>query len=199
MFVEYAPAVAVHVPLIGMSAQMVGKDGESGSIDRRSRMESRGRALAQDLGLDVGAYEACSNLHWAFTLFKSHVERGPLAEAGLSMSGFVALWSLWVHGEMEAKALAAEVGIARSSLSELARRLEERQFVFRKSHPNDGRAVLFDLTDDGRAVLEEIWPKLNHAEAEATATLSAESRSLLASALRQVSDQLSILLELDES
>lgn len=158
-------------------------------------MEARGRVLGEGLGLDMSAYEACSNLHWAFTLFKTHVERGPLAEAGLSMSGFVALWSLWVHGEMEAKALAAEVGIARSSMSGLAGRLEERQLIFRKPHPNDGRAVLFDLTNDGRTVLEGIWPKLNDAEVEATSTLSIERRLSLAAMLREISDQLTNLRE----
>jgi DNA-binding MarR family transcriptional regulator len=173
--------------------------GVSEAIDRRSRMERRGRALGEELGLDVSAYEACSNLHWAFTLFKVHVERGPLAAAGLSMSGFVTLWSLWVHGEMEAKTLAAEVGIARSSLSELARRLEERQLIFRRSHPSDGRAVLFDLTGEGRAVLEEIWPKLNEAEAEATAPLSIERRLSLAAMLREMSDQLTTMLEVDDT
>jgi DNA-binding MarR family transcriptional regulator len=181
-----------------MSEQIDVEGRESGALERRTRMEVRGRALAEDRELDVSAYEVCSNLHWAFTLFKVRVERGPLAQAGLSMSGFVTLWSLWVHGEMEAKALAAEVGIARSSLSELARRLEERQLILRKSHPSDGRAVLFDLTDEGRVAIEAIWPKLNETEAEATATLSVGRRSSLAAMLREMSDQLTTLLENDD-
>jgi len=161
-------------------------------------MEERGSALGEELGLDMSAYAACSNLHWAFTLFKTHVERGPLAEAELSLSGFVALWSLRVHGAMEGKTVAAEVGIARSSFSGLARRLEDRGLIFRESHPDDGRAVLFDLTKKGRNVLEEIWPKLNKAESEVTASMTTEHRLLLASMLREMSDQLANLIEADD-
>ncbi|MYB27706.1 MAG: MarR family transcriptional regulator [Acidimicrobiaceae bacterium] len=163
-------------------------------LEARHGIEQRGVALARELGIDQSSFQVASNLHWTFTLMKALFERGPLAEERLSMSGFVALWALRVSGEMEGREVAAEVGIARSSFSGLANRLEQRGLIQRRQSPNDGRAVLFSLTEQGRVVLERVWPELNRCEQQLSEHLGPDGRRELADALRSVADQLTTLL-----
>lgn len=150
--------------------------------------------LAEELGIDESAFLVASNLHWTFTLMRTLFERGPLAPENLSMSGFATLWALRVNGEMEGREVAAEVGIARSSFSGLANRLEQRGLVRRRQHPADGRAVLFSLTEAGRVVLERVWPELNRSEREMSTHLGPSGQRELADALRRVADQISAIL-----
>ncbi|MDE0655985.1 MAG: MarR family transcriptional regulator, partial [Acidimicrobiaceae bacterium] len=85
--------------------------------------------------------------------------------------------------------------IARSSFSGLANRLEQRGLIQRRQSPNDGRAVLFSLTEQGRIVLERVWPELNRCEQQLSEHLGPDGRRELADALRSVADQLTTLLQ----
>lgn len=164
-------------------------------LEERHTIEQRGLDLAKELEIDERAYLVASNLHWTFTLMRTLFERGPLAEENLSMSGFVTLWVLRMSGEMEGREVAAEVGIARSSFSGLANRLERRDLIQRRRHPGDGRAVLFSLTEAGRVVLERVWPNLNRSERQLSSHLGPSGQEDLADALRSVSDRISTLLQ----
>jgi DNA-binding MarR family transcriptional regulator len=44
------------------------------------------------------------------------------------------------------------------TLSSTIDRLEERGFVSRRDHPSDRRAVLVELTDEGRQVVADLFP-----------------------------------------
>lgn len=161
----------------------------------RHELERRGQELANQLEIDEVSYLVASNLHWTFTLMRVLYERGPLASEKLSMSAFVALWSLRVSGEMEAHQVAAEVGIARSSFSGLATRLERRGLIRRRDQPTDGRSVLFSLTDEGQAVIDRVWPAVNRAATELSEHLGEASQRELADSLRSIADRLTLLLE----
>ena len=164
-------------------------------LEARRVIEERGLELARKLGIDEPSFHVASNLHWTYTLMRTLFERGPLYSERLSMSGFTALWALCVSGEMEGREVAAEVGIARSSFSGLANRLEARGLISRRPSPEDGRAVLFSVTEAGRGALERVWPKLNCSERELSEHLGAEGQSELADLLRSVADRLTSLLE----
>lgn len=118
------------------------------------------------------------------------MERGPLADANLSMTAFIALWSIWVNGDMEAREVAAEIGIARSSFSELANRLEQRGLLSRHADSSDGRVVVFRVTDTGRATIERLWPQVNIDVSRMCAILDEDKRAELVAHLGQVADQL---------
>ncbi len=165
------------------------------SVEARRNIEAKGRSVANDLNIDVGAYEVVSNLHWAFTLLKTHVERGPLAEANLSWAAFVALWSIWVNGEMDGSRIAVEIGTRKSSFSEMAKRLEDRGLLSRRPHPEDGRSVLFDVTPQAQELLAELWPKLNGEASAITKGLDADAKRSFAALLRGMADELTELAE----
>ena len=164
-------------------------------LKSRHSIEERGLQLARELDIDERSFQVASNLHWTYTLMRTMFERGPLKSERLSMSGFAALWALHVSGETEGREVAAEVGIARSSFSGLANRLEARGLITRRQSPHDGRAVLFSITDAGRAVFERAWPKLNGAERKLSEHLGPAGQRQLADLLRSVAGQVTSRLQ----
>ncbi len=160
----------------------------------RYDMEQQGLRIARDLGLDELSFLVASNLHWSFTRMRTFYERGPLADDGLSLSGFVTLWALRVNGEMDAASIASEVCITRSSFSGLAGRLEERGLIERREHPTDQRSYLFQLTPIGAEVIERVWPKVNGTAAQLSKHLGEARQRQLAEALGIVADHLESLV-----
>lgn len=160
----------------------------------RYGMEQQGIRVARELGLDEFSFLVASNLHWCFTRMRTYYERGPLADDGLSLSGFVTLWALRVNGEMDAASIAGEVSITRSSFSGLARRLEDRGLIERRAHPTDQRSYLFQLTPIGAEVIERVWPRVNGAAAQLSKHLGEARQRQLAEALGTVADHLESLV-----
>lgn len=74
------------------------------------------------LPLDFRAMGVVSNLFRASTAIRRHMESTILAADKLSWTSFVALWVLWVWGEMESRDLAAAVGISRPTSTVSSRR-----------------------------------------------------------------------------
>lgn len=170
-------------------AQGVGETPEN-----RSRyLQRRGAELARENDIDVEAFNISGNLHMVFTLMKAMAERGPLAEAKLSMTAFIALWSIWVNGDMEGKEVAAEIGIARSSYSELAQRLVQRGLLSRQEDPTDGRVVLFRVTELGASTVEETWRLMNAEMKVMVSGFEAGERTELADNLQRLADQLILM------
>jgi DNA-binding MarR family transcriptional regulator len=98
----------------------------------------------------------------------------------------VALWVLWVWGEMESRELAAAVGISRPTSTGVVTTLEGRGYVRRRRDAADGRRVRVSLTAKGRTKIERLFPKFNAQEVAVTAHLSPEDQDHLASTLRSM-------------
>lgn len=136
------------------------------------------------LPLDFRAMAAVSNLFRASTAIRRHMERTVLAGDRLSWTSFVALWVLWVWGEMESRELAAAVGISRPTSTGVVTTLERRGLVRRRRSAEDGRMVRVSLTPAGRRLIEDLFPRFNAVETAVTARLSAEEQETLAGMLR---------------
>jgi MarR family transcriptional regulator, organic hydroperoxide resistance regulator len=136
--------------------------------------------------LDFRAMAAVSNLFRTSTAIRRHMERTVLAGDRLSWTSFVALWVLWVWGEMEGRELAAAVGISRPTASGVARTLEHRGLVRRRGDASDGRMVLFRLTSSGRRTIEALFPRFNAEEIAVVSDLDVDQQEALASMLRTV-------------
>jgi DNA-binding MarR family transcriptional regulator len=138
------------------------------------------------LSLDFRAMWAVSNLFRASAAIRRHMESRVLAVDRLSWTSFVALWVLWVWGEMESRDLAAAVGISRPTSTGVVTTLERRGYVRRRKSAEDGRMVRVSLTDRGRTKIEELFPRFNAEEAAVTAHLSAEQQESMAAMLRSM-------------
>ena len=110
------------------------------------------RKVVEELGhlpLDFRAMAAVSNLFRASAAIRRHMEAKILADDRLSWTSFVAMWVLWVWGEMESRDLAAAVGISRPTSTGIVTTLEGRGFV-RRSKNGRGRPARPGLAHHGR-------------------------------------------------
>jgi DNA-binding MarR family transcriptional regulator len=147
------------------------------------------RKVLEQLGhlpLDFRAMGAVSNLFRASAAIRRHMESKVLAADRLSWTSFVALWVLWVWGEMESRDLAAAVGISRPTSTGVVTTLERRGLVRRQKSSQDGRMVRVSLTERGRAKIEDLFPRFNAEEAAVTSHLSPQEQDSMAAMLRSM-------------
>ena len=136
--------------------------------------------------LDFRAMWAVSNLFRASAAIRRHMEAKILADDRLSWTSFVAMWVLWVWGEMESRDLAAAVGISRPTSTGVVTTLEGRGYVRRSKAAEDGRLVRVTLTDTGRRKIEELFPRFNAEEVALTTHLDQGQQEQLAALLRSM-------------
>src|SRR5918994_7686324 len=147
------------------------------------------RKVVEELGhlpLDFRAMATVSNLFRASAAIRRHMEAKVLAEDRLSWTSFVAMWVLWVWGEMESRDLASAVGISRPTSTGIVTTLEGRGYVRRSKTAEDGRLVRVTLTDTGRRKIEELFPRFNAEEVALTSHLSSEQQDAMAMMLRSM-------------
>ena len=145
------------------------------------------RRIEEQLGhlpLDFRAMAALSNLFRSSTAIRRHMEANVLAPDRLSWTSFVALWVLWVWGEMEARDFAAAVGISRPTATGVMTTLETRRLLTRHKAARDGRMVLVSLTAEGRSMIERLFPRFNAEETAVASALTVDQQTALASMLR---------------
>ncbi|MBI3647290.1 MAG: MarR family transcriptional regulator [Actinobacteria bacterium] len=139
-----------------------------------------------EMPLDFRAMAVVSNLFRSSTAIRRHMESKILARDRLSWTSFVVLWVLWVWGDMEARELAAGVGISRPTATGVVTTLEGRGFVRRRKAVADGRLVIVSLTAAGRRKIAELFPLFNAEEVAVTSHLSAADQEMLATWLRSM-------------
>jgi MarR family transcriptional regulator, organic hydroperoxide resistance regulator len=147
------------------------------------------RRVLEALGhmpLDFRAMWAVSNLFRASAAIRRHMEAKILADDRLSWTSFVAMWVLWVWGEMESRDLAAAVGISRPTSTGVVTTLERRGYVRRRRNAEDGRMVRVSLTERGRRKIEDLFPRFNAEEGAITSHLSDDQQDAMAAMLRSM-------------
>ena len=138
------------------------------------------------LPLDFRAMWAVSNLFRTSAAIRRHMESTVLAPDKLSWTSFVALWVLWVWGEMESRDLASAVGISRPTSTGVVTTLEGRGWAERRKSAEDGRMVRVSLTPAGERKIAELFPRFNAEETAVTATLSTQQLAEIAAMLRSM-------------
>jgi DNA-binding MarR family transcriptional regulator len=147
------------------------------------------RAVAErldGLALDMAAMAVIQNLYRAAGAIRNHLERSVLAPHGLTWTGWVVLWVVWIWSEIEARHVAAEAGISKGTLTGVLSTLESRGLLTRRTHPDDARRVLVALTARGERLMREVFPVFNGQEAAVTSALTPHERLQLAELLRNV-------------
>ena len=97
----------------------------------------------------------------------------------LSLTAAMALDTLKREGPVRLTALAAAAGISQPSMTELVHRLERQELAIRVDDPKDGRAALVDITDTGRAMLDDRRRYRRHRLAELLTALTPEEEATL--------------------
>src|SRR4051795_3496896 len=139
-----------------------------------------------DLPVDLAAMAVCANVFRAAQGVRSHLERSVLRRHDLSWTGFATLFTVWVWGPQEVRALAESTGVARPTISGVADTLERGGLVRREGHETDRRLCRVALTGEGERLIEALFPEFNAGESALTAGLDAGERATLARLLRRV-------------
>jgi DNA-binding MarR family transcriptional regulator len=106
---------------------------------------------------------------------------------GLSFARYEALVLLVfsARGSLPLGKMGERLQVHPTSVTSIVRRLEGAGFVARRPHPDDGRAVLAEITPDGRAVVERATRDLVDADF-ALGALSEDQLRALSDLLRPV-------------
>lgn len=151
------------------------------------------RAVSERLGgipLQWEQMHAAANLHRAAAAVRLHFENSVLRGSDLTWTAFVVLWVVWIWDELETRHVAAEAGITKGTLTGVAKTLATRGLLIRRKHADDGRLALLSLTDKGKRLMEELFPKFNAEEVFVTERLSPAQCGTLADLLRAILTQL---------
>lgn len=147
------------------------------------------RQVSERLGglpLDYAAMAVTSNLFRAANAVRNHLERSVLAQHNLSWTGFVVLWVAWIWEPIETRQIALEGGFSKATLTGVLTTLQDRGWVTRERSQADGRLVLVRLTDDGRAMMAELFPEFNLEEQHISGPIDVARREELAEMLRLI-------------
>jgi MarR family transcriptional regulator, organic hydroperoxide resistance regulator len=145
------------------------------------------KAMSAHIGkmrLDFPAALAVSSLYRAANAVRNHLTNSVLREHDLSWTGFVVLWVVWIFDGMETRHAAQSAAISKGTLTGVAKTLESRGWLTREIDAADRRLVQLRLTPAGVALMEELYPKFNAAEAEVVARIEAGDLPALTEHLR---------------
>ena len=101
---------------------------------------------------------------------------------------YAALIAIRTHPGIDATRLSAVIAFDRSTLGSVIERLEAKQFIVRKPGAMDKRVKLLHLTKAGAAVLREIMPFVDRAQARMLQPLKPADRRTLLALLTQLVD-----------
>lgn len=77
---------------------------------------------------------------------------------GINPTEFAVLELLFHKGDQPIQAIGKKILIASSSITYVVDKLEEKQYVTRKACPTDRRVTYASITDEGKKLMEQIFP-----------------------------------------
>jgi DNA-binding MarR family transcriptional regulator len=156
--------------------------------DRHTLSETE-KAMSAHIGelpLDFPAAAAVSSLYRAANAVRLHLTNSVLRKHGLTWTGFVVLWVVWIWDGLETRRAAENAAISKATLTGVVKTLEARGLITRRVSDTDRRLVNLELTPAGLALMKELYPVFNAAEAEVVAGLSPRGVAQLTSSLRSI-------------
>jgi len=112
-----------------------------------------------------------------------------VAGSGVSPSEYAVTSWLNVRGSITPSELAADLGIAPTTLSSMLDRLVRKKQIRRTRHPADGRSALLELTAQGKATIVQNNGRLSDLLAAVRANLDGDAEEVLET-LRLLEDAL---------
>jgi MarR family transcriptional regulator, lower aerobic nicotinate degradation pathway regulator len=109
-------------------------------------------------------------------------------EFDLTPVQYAALVGIHTHPGIDATRLSAVIAFDRSTLGSVIERLQAKGFVERKAAPEDRRVKLLYLTRAGAALLRDIIPAVDRAQARMLQPLKPADRKTLLALLTQLVD-----------
>jgi DNA-binding MarR family transcriptional regulator len=135
-------------------------------------------SYANDMPSTTATLELASELRVSLMRVARRL-RSERVDEGLTLTQLSVLGSLERHGAMTLGELAAHEKVQPPSMTRTTAALEERGLVTRFAHPTDGRQILVDVSDAGRALLREDRRRREAWLAGRLESLTSDERALL--------------------
>lgn len=117
----------------------------------------------------------------------AHRESRKLVAAyGLTFTQFEVMEALLHKGPLTVNGIIEAVLSTGGNITVVVRNLEKRNYVARLTNPEDGRSFIVELTDEGRAVIEEVFPRHMKLLDKALAALSDDDIETIVGLLHRV-------------
>ncbi len=113
--------------------------------------------------------------------------------SSLTQRQYALLHALSRHNGASQMQLVKLTGIDRSTLADMARRLEERGLIRRRSSRRDKRAKSLHLTQKGRIALQDVEPLMAEVDRRMLGVLSAEQKTQFIDALKRIAHATSMI------
>ncbi|MDT8860822.1 MarR family transcriptional regulator [Alkalihalobacillus sp. MEB130] len=136
--------------------------------------------------LDLDAIAVVTNIYRMAQGLRNKMEREVLAEYGLSWTSFSMLYDLWIGQSVETKILAESAGVSKATISNITKTLEKKEFCYRKVDIRDRRITYVTITEKGRRIMEELYPKFHKGEVEIVSSLSVNEQKNMSALVRRV-------------
>jgi DNA-binding MarR family transcriptional regulator len=140
----------------------------------------------EGLEIDFAAAQTISSIYRAANAIRAHITNAVLRQYGLTWSGFVVMWVVWISDGMETRHVAESAAISKATLTGVVKTLESRGWMTRETLVTDRRLVRLRLTRSGIDLMNELYPKFNAVESTVVQELSARSQARLTRDLRNI-------------
>lgn len=139
--------------------------------------------------LNLEAIAVVTNIYRFAQGLRNKMEREVLSEYGISWTAFSLLYDLWIKNAVETKILAASAGVSKATISNITKTLEQKKLCYRKVDNRDRRITYVIITDKGRSIMEDIYPRFHKGESEIVASLTVDEQKSISALLRKVIKQ----------
>jgi DNA-binding MarR family transcriptional regulator len=102
---------------------------------------------------------------------------------------FSVLAALARFGDLDQVSLGGVTALDRTTTLVVLNKLEERGLTTRTSSQKDRRSKIVAITDEGRTVLQRIWPSVKATQERILAPLSPRERTQLTTLLSKIADE----------
>ncbi|WP_282140022.1 MarR family transcriptional regulator [Cytobacillus oceanisediminis] len=136
--------------------------------------------------LNLDAISVVTNIYRVAQGLRNKMEQEVLSQYSLSWTAFSMLYDLWIWESIETKKLAESAGVSKATISNITKTLEKKELCFRKTDNRDRRITYVSLTNKGKQVMEDLYPKFHSGEVQIVLGLSSGEQKNLSRALRRV-------------
>lgn len=105
---------------------------------------------------------------------------------GLNLTEFGVLELLFHKGDQPIQKIGQKILIASSSITYVVDKLEKKKYAKRVSCPTDRRVTYAAITDEGRVLMEEIFPKHTELMNELMGVLEAKEKTTMIEKLKKL-------------
>jgi len=107
-------------------------------------------------------------------------------EYGLNLTEFAVLELLFHKGDQPIQKVGQKILLASSSITYVIDKLENKNYLTRKACPTDRRVIYASITDEGRKLMEDIFPKHKEAMSKIMGGLNTREKELVTEKLKKL-------------